>query len=129
VRLHEFTVPESLVDGLLDSYVEDVRNKSRDKKLPPHFDEPKFREENRPLAVWQAKWMLLKGAIAEKEHITVTEEELTASAEQEAVRIGIPAARMLEYYRQSDVIGDRLLSDKMMAFLKDNAIITEKNVD
>ncbi len=129
VRQHEFTVPESLVNGLLDSYVDDVRNKSRDKKLPSHFDEPKFREENRPLAIWQAKWMLLKGAIAEKENLKVTEEELSASAEREAERIGIPAARMLEYYRQSDVIGDRLLSDKMMAFLKQNAVITDKNVD
>jgi trigger factor len=129
VRQHEFTVPESLVTGLLDSYVEDVRNKSRDKKLPAHFDEPKFREENRALAIWQAKWMLLKGSIAEQEQMKVTEEELRTSAEREAERIGIPVERMLEYYRQSDVIGDRLLSEKMMAFLKEHAVITEKKVD
>ncbi|MDH3251604.1 MAG: hypothetical protein OEM41_02365, partial [Ignavibacteria bacterium] len=129
VRQHEFTVPESLANGLLDSYVEDVRNKSRDRQLPKSFDEAKFREENRALAVWQAKWMLLKGKIAEEEQITVSDEEIHASAESEAKRVGIPAERMLEYYRQSDVMSDRILSDKLMAFLKDNAIITEKIVD
>jgi trigger factor len=129
VRQHEFTVPDSLVHGLLDSYVEDVQNKSRDRKLPSSFDENKFREENRALAVWQAKWMLLKGKIAEEEQITVSEEELRTSAETEAKRVGIPAERMLEYYRQSDVMSDRILSDKLMTFLKEHAIITEKVVD
>ncbi len=129
VRQHEFTVPESLVNGLLDSYVDDIRNKSKDRKLPPTFDETNFREENRALAVWQAKWMLLKGKIAEEEQITVSEDELKTLAETEAKRVGIPAERMLEYYRQSDVMSDRLLSDKLMSFLKQHAIITEKVVD
>jgi len=126
VRQHEFTVPESLINGLLDSYVDDIRNKSRDKRLPGDFDEEKFRSDNRTLAIFQGKWMLLKGRIAEEENITITGEEIVAAAESEAARIGISKERLVEYYKNSSVAAERLLSDKLMAFLKRNAVITER---
>ena len=66
---HEFTVPDSLVEAFLDSFVEEIRNRSRDRQLPAGFDEKKFREERRVHAVWQAKWMLMKERIAESEQI------------------------------------------------------------
>ena len=128
VRRHEFTVPESLINGLLDSYVEDVRNKSRDKKLPASFDEKKFREENRALAIWQAKWMLLKEKIVTREGITVSDADVEAVVEVEAGRTGIPKERLLEYYKKSNVASDRILSEKLMRLLKEKAIITPRVV-
>ena len=126
VRMHEFPVPESLVNGLLDSYVEDIKNKSRDKKLPKGFDEAKFREESNAMAVFQGKWMLLKNRIAEEEGITITDDDISSAAEQEAARIGLPKERLLEYYKSSSVVSDRLLSDRLMMFLKSNAIVTDQ---
>ena len=114
VESHPFPIPDSIVNGLLDSYVDDVRNRSRDRKLPKGFDEQKFREENRASATWQAQWLLLSGRIAEEEKIAVTEEEVAAMAEREAGKIGIDKERMLEYYRKSSSARSRILSDKLM---------------
>jgi trigger factor len=125
VRTHEFDVPESLVNNFLDAFVEDIRNRSKDKALPPGFDDKKFREESRVHAVWQAKWMLLKEAIAAEEGIAVTDAELEKIAEVEAGRIGIDAARLLQYYKSSQAAGERLLSDKVMAFLRQQAKVTD----
>jgi len=125
VRLHEFPVPETLVEAFLDSFVEDIKNRSREKKLPKGFEEEKFRAENRAYAVWQAKWMLLKERIAEEEKLTVTDEDIAALVEGEATRIGIDKGRLMEYYRKSGATTERILSDKIMALLKAHATITE----
>jgi trigger factor len=128
VRRHEFAVPDTLTDAILDSYVDDVKNRSRDKKLPAGFEEAKFREERRANAVWQAKWMLLKNQIAEAEGITVTDDDLTRLAETDAPRMGITVDKLVQYYKSSDRTRERALSDKIVTFLKDNARITEKEV-
>jgi trigger factor len=125
VRLHEFPVPESLVDAFQDSFVEEVKNRSKDKKLPKGFDEEKFRTENRAYAIWQAKWMLLKERIAEEEHLSVTDADIEALVEAEAARIGIGKDRLMEYYRKSNATTERILSDKIMSLLRENARITE----
>ncbi len=129
VEAHPFPIPESIVAGLLDSYVEDVRTRSRDRKLAKGFDEQKFRDENRASATWQAQWLLLSGRIAEEEKITVSDAEIEAMAESEAVKIGLEKERLLEYYRKSSSAANRILSDKLMAFLRSNAKVTEKVIE
>ncbi len=128
IRVHEVQTPETLVNGFLDAFVEDIKSKSKDRKLPHNFDEKKFREESRSYAIWQAKWMLLKERIAGAEQLTVTDEEIESLAAHEATRIGIEKERLLEYYRKSSAAVDRLLSDKIVTFLKQNAIIREKEI-
>lgn len=126
VRGHDVTVPEAFVEALLDSYIEELKGRSRDRSLPRGFDEKKYREERRTQAVWQGKWMMLKEAIAETEKITVTDEDIEKLAAEEAVRIGLETDKLLPHYRKSDAVQDRILSDKIMAFLKANAKITDK---
>lgn len=128
VQQHDFPLPESLVNTFLDAFVEDIKNRSKDKKLPADFDETKFRDESRDLAAWQAKWMLLKERIAEEENLTITDAELDERATTEAAQIGIAKERLLEYYKKSGSTVDRMLSDKIMSFLKHNAKITERVV-
>jgi trigger factor len=129
VEAHPFPIPESIVSGLLDSYVEDVRNRSRDRKLAKGFDEQKFRDENRSAATWQAQWLLLSGRIAEQEKITVSDAEIEAMAEREAAKIGLEKDRLLQFYKKSSSAENRILSDKLMAFLRSNAKITEKVIE
>jgi trigger factor len=128
VRRHEFTVPESMVGAMLDSYLDDIRGRSRDRKLPAGFDEKKWREDNRASAVWQAKWMLLRNRIAEAEGIGVTDEDLAALAAKEAERTQIPQDRLLEYYKQSGAVGERILGDKLMTVLRGAATIHEREI-
>jgi trigger factor len=126
VRMHEFPIPESLVEAFLQSFLDDIKSRTNDRRLPAEFDEEKFRNENRAYAVWQAKWTLLKEAIARQENLTVTDEDLAALAEQEATKIGIDKSRLLEYYKRSSSAAERLLSDKVMTFLRAQAKLKEK---
>ncbi len=126
VKEHEFSVPGSLVTGFLDAMVDDVRDRSRDRKLPQGFDEEKFRSENRASAIWQAKWMLLKDKIAEAEGLTVTAEDMEKAAERDAATLPIDKERLVAHYKTSESARDRLLTEKVMAFLQDKARITQK---
>jgi trigger factor len=128
VRQHEFNVPESLVESILDSYVEEMRSRTRDRQLPAGFDQKKFREERHVYAVWQAKWMLLKDRIAEAEKIEVTDADLDKIAEEEAARSGLTKEKLLPHVKSSEAIRDRLLTGKIAAFLKEHAHITDKVV-
>jgi trigger factor len=127
VKEHEFIVPATLVQGFLDAMVDDVKNRSRDKKLPQGFEEEKFRTENRANAIWQAKWMLLKDRIAEAEGLTVTSEDIERAAEHDIATLPIDKERLIAHYKSSESAQDRLLTEKVMAFLKSHSRITEKN--
>jgi trigger factor len=128
VKLHEFAVPEAMVNMFLDAFIDDIKGRSRDRKLPPDFNEARFREENRVNAIWQAKWLLLKERIAEKESISVTDEEIETLASAEAKATGIDRDRLIQYYKDSNIAHDRLFSEKVLSFLKNNAKITERVV-
>ena len=125
VRRHEIPVPDTLVEAYLDSFLDDMKSRTRDRKLPAGFDVGKFRTESRPYAIWQAKWSLLKEAIAEKENLTVTDEDVARLAETEAGRIGIDKERLLDYYKKSSGPTERLLSEKVMNFLRSHATVQE----
>lgn len=125
VRSHEFDVPESLVNSFTDAFLEDAKNRSRDRKLPANFNMQKFRDESRPTAIWQSKWMLLKEAIIEKESIGVTDAEIDQLAAEEATRTGIEKERILQYYKNSGAANEKLLSEKVVSFLRSQAKIKE----
>ena len=128
VRQHEITVPDAFVEALLDSYIEELRGRSRDRSLPAGFDEKKYREERRTQAIWQAKWMMIKERIAEVESLTVTDEDIDVLATEEAARAGLDKEKLLPHYKKSEAVRDRVLSGKIMGFLKQHARIAEKEL-
>ena len=125
IKQHDIPAPESMVRAILDSFIEEIRNQEPKKQLPKDFDEEKFRGENRAYAIRQAKWYLIKERILEVEKITVDDSDIEALAEQESNNIGIEKNRLVQYYKSSQVSHDKILSDKLMKFLKDNAKIRE----
>jgi trigger factor len=129
IRQHDFTVPEGLIKYFLDTLVEEIRQQQPSKKLPETFNEEEFRKENRAYAIYQAKWLLLKEKIIEAEHIAITDVDLERHAEDESKKTGIEKARLLNYYKSSKTVSSRLLSEKVMNFLKSHAVIKEKIVE
>ena len=129
VRLHDVTVPESLVNLYLDSFVEDIKSRSRDGQLPKGFDETKFRTENRVYAIHQAKWALLRERIIEQEQLSVSDEEIEQAAETEAASIGINKDELLKYYKSSSSARQRLLTTKLLKLLRETAVVTEQLVE
>ena len=126
VKRHDFNVPESLINRLLNSLVEEVKNQQPNKKLPPNFDEEKYKEQNRPFAIFQAKWFLLRDKIIEAEGIKAEDADFDKLAESEAPRVGIEKARLVEFYKSSSAIKDKILMDKLISLLKSYSKITEK---
>lgn len=125
IRRHDFQVPESLTRSVLEGLLEDVKNQYPNKQLPADFDAGQFARENRAYAIYQSKWALLREEIVKAEGIEAGDDDLTKLAEKEAARIGIDKERLVEYYRSSDPVKDRIISDKLMEMLVREASITE----
>lgn len=125
IRLHEFQVPESLIRSVLEGLIEDVKGQYPNKQLPADFDVEKFFQENRAYAIYQAKWALLREEIVNAENLTVDESALVVLAEREATKIGIDKERLIAYYKSSEQIKDRLVSDKLMDLLISSAKVKE----
>ncbi len=125
IRRHEFQVPESLIRSVLDGLLEEIKNEYPDKRLPSEFNEEKFKEENRTYATYQAKWALLREELIKAENVTVSDEDLEKLAEEESAKIKIPKDRLINYYKSSDQIKDRLIGDKLLKILVNSAQIKE----
>jgi len=125
LKNHEFQVPESLVNGVLEGLLEEMKNEYPDKKLPSNFDVKKFYEQNRAYAEAQAKWALLREEIIKKENIAADENDLVKLAEQEAGKIGIDKERLISYYKTSDQVKDRIVGTKLLDFLLQSAKVKE----
>jgi trigger factor len=125
IRRHEFQVPESLIRSVLDGLLEEVKNEYPDKRLPAEFNEEKFKEENRAYAIYQAKWALLREELIKAENVIATDEDLDKLAEEESAKIKIPKDRLVNYYKSSEQIKDRLIGDKLLKLLVSSAKIKE----
>ena len=71
LELHPVPVPESVIEGYLDSFVKQVEEEN-DGELPEDFDEEHFRQRNRRDAEKQGRWMLIRDQIIEDEDLEVT---------------------------------------------------------
>jgi len=123
IRRHEFQVPESLIRNVLDGLLEEVKNEYPEKRLPSEFDAEKFKEENRAYAIYQAKWALLREELIKAENVAASDEDLEKLAEEESEKIKIPKDRLINYYKSSDQIKDRLVGDKLLKLLVNSATI------
>jgi len=125
IRLHEFQVPESLIRSVLENLLEEIKGQHPKKQLPADFDIEKFFQENRPYAIFQAKWALLREEIVKTENLSVDEAALVALAEREAAKIGIDKERLIAYYKSSDQVKDRLVGDKLIDLLISSTTVKE----
>jgi trigger factor len=128
VKRNDLAVPETLVRVFTDSKIEEMRERMPKKTLPKSFDEKKYREEYREYAKGSAKWFLLREAITEAEKLEVSDEELEKQAEKDAPTMGIDKERLLSFYKSSEQMKEKMVSDKLMNFLIANAVVTEKVV-
>ena len=125
LKNHEFQVPESLVNSVLEGLLEEMKNEYPKKQLPANFDVNKFYEQNRAYAEAQAKWALLREEIIKKENLSASDDDLTKLAEQEAGKIGIDKERLVAYYKSSDQVKDRIVGTKLLDFLLESAKVRE----
>jgi len=125
LKLHEFEVPESLVRAVMEGLLKDVAGQYPKKELPDDFNYEAFWHENEAYAQAQAKWALLREELIAQEKIAVTDDDIIALADREAPKINIDKERLLEYYKTSEQVRDRLVSEKLLDALMAQAKVEE----
>ncbi|MEM6325543.1 MAG: trigger factor [Bacteroidota bacterium] len=129
VEAHPFRVPENLVEAGLDAMLDDLRERQPDKALPPGFDVPRFREENREQAEAQVRWLLVKDRLVEDEDLEVTNEDFEAEFARIAGEGG-DVEMMRDFFTQNgqmlQQMGDHLLNQRVFESLSRRFEIVEK---
>jgi trigger factor len=126
LKNNPFTLPKTMIENYLERLVENA------KKSGQHdIDEEAFRQQHRPTAVWNLKWMLVRRKLAEQENLSATDQDIddfikqatkaSGNAEQIRMTYSVPERR------------DELLSDlterKVLKWLEQKAKIVERKVD
>ncbi len=133
IELHEFEVPNSVIDMYLDAYLKDAAGKNKDKKLPAGFDVEGFRNARREQAENQARWMFIRDAVIAEKSFTVEDADRDAHFDKMAAQGGFGADMMKQYYNTMpqlmDQIDQGIISDKVFGHLSASMKITELGKD
>jgi trigger factor len=125
VNRHDFPVPEALIMKVFDQMIEEIKGRTQNRELPAGFDRHAFEAEYYTQAQWQAKWSVLREKLFEAEKIEIADSDIEAQAKKDAAMYGLGADQVLQYYKTSDQIRDKLMHDKLMEKLESYARITE----
>lgn len=132
VGSHDFVVPASLIEGVLNSFVEDIKQRFPNKELPKEFNIEEFKTHQKERANWQAKWFLIREQIIKTENLKVEDSDIEERVDADAKRTGIDRERLLEYYKKAQTVTDGILSVKLNKFLIANneieEIVTDKEI-
>lgn len=127
VEANPFEVPSAMVERGIDVMLEGaIRAMARAGIDPRHLnlDFRSLREEMRPRAVQEVKGALLLEAIAEKESLQPTEEEIDKKIDALAEQAGQAASMLRKHFRNPDErrgLVSRLREEKAIEFLKAQA--------
>lgn len=125
IKLNDITVPDALVENILNSYIEDVKNQNPKRQLPKEFEEEEFRKQKRVDAILQVKWYLIRDKIIEAEKMEVTDKDIEPVIEADAKKYNLPVDKIKSVYESNPDVKYRVLDDKLMNFLIENAKIKD----
>jgi len=130
---HTFQIPASVVEMYQDAYVEELKKRGKDDKLPEGFDVDAYKASRRDEAELQARWMFIRDRIIESEGIEVTDKDMEKHYEEMAEGAGFPADMLKQYYESMPQIlqnvRERMLSDKVFAWIVDKVTVVDADVE
>lgn len=131
LKRHEFEVPRTVTHAILDQMLDDAKQENTRRGLPATYgiDEKDYRDRMWPVAEARGKWALLRDKMIEKEALEATDEDLEELAKKEAEQYGLPAENLLKYYRKTEGIKNRIVSEKLGKLLRTRVTIKEKKVE
>ena len=121
VKLHDFPVPEALVNELLKNFLEEYSRQG----VPRNFDPMEFYTQMRPSAEWQARWALVREEFMKQHKIDVEDADVEKFVEDDHARLGVDRERLRQFYKTSDQVREKILLDKVFALLESGAEMTE----
>lgn len=129
---HTFEVPQSLVQEVISSMLQQDMQRMPDKKLPKNFDIRRYVTSATPVAANTAKWMIIRERIVERENISITDDDINTHVEDLLSEMGMPSEN-IEYLRSAiagdETLQNRLMHEKVIKTILDYAVITEKDVE
>ncbi len=129
---HHFDLPETLVERELEAiirqHVQQQQQKSGSEDALSMEALTALRQEHRDEAARRVKLGLVLEAIAEKEGLTVTQDDLNAEVMRLASELKMPAADLVKMIKSGgqdsiDELRARILADKALDFVYRNAVI------
>lgn len=128
---HPFAIPQSLIDRQVENIMArtEMRLARQGVKMDTaHPDHQKLRESLRPAAEKEVRSTLILENVAEKEKITVSDEEMDQKLEQLAAQMNQRVEAVKSYYRKRDRLEDlraMIREEKTLDFLLGQAKIKE----
>lgn len=134
VETHHFDLPETLVERELEAIIRQHmqqrqrRAGSEGAASLETEDLTKLRQENRDEAARRVKVGLILEAVAEHEHLTVTQEDLNNEVHRLATELKIPQAELVKMIQSGgqdsiEELRARILAEKSLDFVYRNAVI------
>ena len=131
VETHHFDLPETLVERELEAIIRQHAQQKRKggaQESPGTEDLTSLRREHRDEAARRVKLGLVLEAIAEKEGLTVTQDDFNAEIMRLASELKMPAADLVKMVKAGgqesiDELRTRILADKALDFVYRNAVI------
>jgi len=130
VETHHFDLPETLVERELEAIIRQhvQQRKAAAQESPGTEDLTSLRHEHRNEAARRVKLGLVLEAIAEKEGLTVTQDNFNAEIMRLASELKMPAADLVKMVKAGgqesiDELRTRILADKALDFVYRNAVI------
>ncbi len=117
IRNNDFTPPSTLVNNILEELVKNEEEYLK-KQGHPNVNISELKERLKTNAENDVKWFLIKSELLKKENISITDDEIKELAEKDAEKTGIPAEKLLNYYKNSGQ-NDKILDQKLFEFLKE----------
>jgi trigger factor len=101
VEAHDFEVPESVVDMVTNTYVEDYKRRAGG-KLPEDFDFNDFKASSYERARKETKWMFIQDKLAESSpEIEITAADVDSFMAEEAAKYGLTVEMIKQFYASS----------------------------
>lgn len=130
LELHPVPVPESVIEGYLDSFVKQVEEEN-DGERPDDFDEEHFRRRNRRDAEKQGRWMLIRDRVIEDADLEATEEDIQAFFADQAQGGDVTPQQIQQFYRSMPQmmkkVEQQILSDKVFDLLLERFDVQHKS--
>jgi len=126
VDAHTFDVPPGMVERELQAMMKQQAVRlARQGMDVKSFDAEKYREERLPLAERRVKGLLILDAVADREKVTVIDEELSAELQVLSRKSGQPVETIKKYYESQeggmDNLRSSLIQEKTLTLLLSRA--------
>lgn len=129
VEAHDFAVPKTIVDNVLEAMIEDLKKQYKDSPQAASITKENMERDLRPVAERTVKWEIIRNKIIEKENIQVEDYDVDPIIESQADQVKTDKSSLKRNLLQNKNFVSNMLAKKAMDFIHDFAIMNEVDFD